>query len=685
MPFSRIFEILRAAPGAALLLAAPAAPALGVPIELGEADRMIRLDGPWKLRAGDDIAWARPDHDDSGWREIRVPTGRRLRHEPASEMVWYRLTVSVQASADRRLALTLGKVESAYEVFAGGIRLGGVGAPPPSARAGGGRMLYDRHLTYVVPAHTVDEGGRLVLALRVWKSPSRGGDIGALYSGPFLLGNHEDLIRRELLSELPQLILAILTLLAGLFHLQLYRRRPELKEYLWFFLLTACAATYIFLRTQWKYALSDRFALMKELEYLMIYLLAALFIQLLWPLLGAQISKRLRLGQWLFLGLGVLVAATPGLELNARLHPLWMLGAAAAVAAGLREVVRGAWRRQLTGWIVVAGAVVSSGTYLVDMATHRGWILSPSLSPYGFGLLVLTMGLALADRFIRVFGELEVTAERERRAGAELRRAAEEREHFIVQREELITRLEERNAELDRFNQAISHDLKGPLLTIGNFAGYLRRDAEAGRTDRLQQDLARIEVAADHMGRMIKDLLEYSKAGHHARLAAVPFADLVRQASELLAGAIAERGVEIEVVSDLPVVFGDRIRLLQVVQNLLLNAVKYMGEQERPRVEIGAYHVDGPDGAGEDVIFFRDNGIGIDAGDQQRVFSLFQRVETGIDGSGIGLALVKRIVELHGGRTWVESDGRGHGSTFRLVLPTWQAEPSEPVHERRDV
>ncbi len=120
-----------------------------------------------------------------------------------------------------------------------------------------------------------------------------------------------------------------------------------------------------------------------------------------------------------------------------------------------------------------------------------------------------------------------------------------------------------------------------------------------------------------------------------------------------------------QVANGLPVVFGDRQRLLEVVQNLLDNAVKYMGGQSRPRVEIGARCHDH-----ETVCYVRDNGIGIEPDYHQKIFGLFNQLDPEIDGVGVGLALVKRIVEVHGGRVWVESEGRGQGASFCFTMPT---------------
>ena len=114
----------------------------------------------------------------------------------------------------------------------------------------------------------------------------------------------------------------------------------------------------------------------------------------------------------------------------------------------------------------------------------------------------------------------------------------------------------------------------------------------------------------------------------------------------------------------MPLVYGDRARLVEVVQNLVDNAAKFMGKQPQPRIEIGVREQEE-----ERVFFVRDNGIGIAADYHQKVFGLFDKLDARSEGSGIGLALVKRIVEVHGGRIWVESEGPSQGSTFWFSIP----------------
>jgi two-component system, chemotaxis family, sensor kinase Cph1 len=231
-------------------------------------------------------------------------------------------------------------------------------------------------------------------------------------------------------------------------------------------------------------------------------------------------------------------------------------------------------------------------------------------------------------------------------------------------RENLIRELEAKNAELERFTYTVSHDLKSPLITIRGFLTFVERDALEGNLDRLKGDISRIADAVGKMQRLLSELLELSRVGrvvNAPRL--IPFGSLAREAESLVAGRIAARQVEVSIQDGLPSVFGDHDRLLEVVQNLLDNAVKFMGDQPWPRVEIG---VRGD--AGEQVFFVRDNGRGIGPAFREKVFGLFEKLDPDGEGTGVGLALVKRIVSLHGGRVWVEPGEAGRGSTFCFTL-----------------
>ncbi|MFO7679825.1 MAG: ATP-binding protein [Chloroflexota bacterium] len=240
-----------------------------------------------------------------------------------------------------------------------------------------------------------------------------------------------------------------------------------------------------------------------------------------------------------------------------------------------------------------------------------------------------------------------------------------QRTQVKAHQEELIEELERKNAELERFTYTVSHDLKSPLVTVQGFIGFLEADLIEKNWPNVQEDLNHIKNATAKMYMLLQDLLELSRLGRMVNPSeAVSFSLIVEEALANVFGQITKRDIAVVVAQDMPVVHVDRQRLVEVLQNLLDNAVKFMGKQPEPQIEIGwkrhlaEYH-----------FFIRDNGIGLDARYHEKVFGLFERIYPEVEGTGVGLALVKRIVELHNGRIWIESAGVGQGATFWFSLP----------------
>ena len=239
----------------------------------------------------------------------------------------------------------------------------------------------------------------------------------------------------------------------------------------------------------------------------------------------------------------------------------------------------------------------------------------------------------------------------------------------LDQRQELINELENKNGELERFTYTVSHDLKSPLVTITGFLGFLEKDAINGRLDRVKSSIVRISEAAKKMQALLNDLLELSRIG---RLMNAPeifsFGEIVHDAIDHVRGRLDEADAIVEIQRDFPVIHGDRVRLVEVVQNLIENAVKYSNPNIRLRVEIG---MNGHNERGCPIFYVRDNGIGIEPQYHEHIFGLFNKLDVQSEGTGIGLSLVKRIIEVHNGRIWVESE-TGKGATFYFSLPTPQ-------------
>jgi signal transduction histidine kinase len=224
--------------------------------------------------------------------------------------------------------------------------------------------------------------------------------------------------------------------------------------------------------------------------------------------------------------------------------------------------------------------------------------------------------------------------------------------------------LQAKNAELDSFVYVVSHDLKSPLVAIQGMASMIAADHADRLDERGRRYLERISANVAQMERLIADLLALSRVGREARRPErIAVNEIVDDVLAELADTIRSRGVKVT-CGDLGCVVGIRTQLVQVWTNLVSNAVKYLGDQPEPVVEISATDRG-------DVVEYRvrDNGIGIDAAYHARIFELFQRLQdVDAEGSGVGLPIVKKIVEAAGGRVWVESV-KGAGATFSFTWP----------------
>ncbi len=238
----------------------------------------------------------------------------------------------------------------------------------------------------------------------------------------------------------------------------------------------------------------------------------------------------------------------------------------------------------------------------------------------------------------------------------------------------LETQVQERTAELqaayqemETFSYSISHDLRAPLIHIAGFVEMLRSDLEPNLDEKSRRHLQTICDSSEHMGRMIADLLAFSRIGraemHKVR---VSLTDTIRDVQRELQPQLQNRKVT-WIVPPLPEVFGDPFLLRQAIFNLLANAVKFTRTREEARIEVGAEVTDR-----ETIVFVRDNGVGFDLRYAAKLFGVFQRLHPAnqFEGTGIGLANVRRILHRHGGRTWAEG-APDAGATFFFSLPAF--------------
>jgi PAS domain S-box-containing protein len=260
----------------------------------------------------------------------------------------------------------------------------------------------------------------------------------------------------------------------------------------------------------------------------------------------------------------------------------------------------------------------------------------------------------------RLVGTTQDVTERSR-VREQIQHLNEELEGRVAER---TAQLEAANRDLEAFAYSVSHDLRAPLRAINGYAGILKEESEASLTDMGRTSLERIAFSVRRMDGLIDGLLALSRLGRRAtEIREISPRAIVDEALEEVGIGHGRPGVEV-VVGDLPVLRADAALLRQVFVNLLGNAVKFSRERDPAVIEVGCRRADG-----KQVWYVRDNGIGFDMRHAPKVFDVFQRLESAevYEGTGIGLAIVDRIVRRHGGRIWVDS-APDRGTTFCFTM-----------------
>jgi PAS domain S-box-containing protein len=283
----------------------------------------------------------------------------------------------------------------------------------------------------------------------------------------------------------------------------------------------------------------------------------------------------------------------------------------------------------------------------------------------GGDFLVTTTPLFDEDEMM--IGSVHVARDITERKKAEekIRSLNEELKDNLFQLDEVNRELERSNQDLQQFAYTAAHDLQAPLHTVASFVQLLRRRYQGILDEKGETFIAQAIEGTSLMQRLLQDLLAFARVGGgRLNLQPLPLGRVIDRVLLNLDKSIRDHQAEIIIADDLPLVLADESQLLHLLQNLVANALKFRGP-EAPRLEIFSR-----DGRGEWIICVRDNGIGLDPQQADRIFLVFQRLHSRdkYEGTGIGLAICKKIVERHGGRIWVES-APGAGATFCFSLP----------------
>jgi hypothetical protein len=235
---------------------------------------------------------------------------------------------------------------------------------------------------------------------------------------------------------------------------------------------------------------------------------------------------------------------------------------------------------------------------------------------------------------------------------------------------EMTQTLHAKNKEMEQFVYTVSHDLKSPLVSCKGLLGILKEDVADGDYQAVLDSANRLDLATDQLNQIIDDLLMLSRLGKKAlQRTTVDVNVLMHELTDELASRIEDAQAEVQVNSRLPEVVADVSALRRIFENLLTNALKYGTGDSHPRITIGGSRL------GAEIRYFvQDNGRGIDPKYHDRVFALFQRLDTEQPGTGLGLASVAKIMDMHGGRVWVESE-IGQGATFWVAFPIQVMKP----------
>jgi signal transduction histidine kinase len=306
----------------------------------------------------------------------------------------------------------------------------------------------------------------------------------------------------------------------------------------------------------------------------------------------------------------------------------------------------------------------------VDNETELHIIVTPPFwETWWFRLLVLiviALTLYLGYRYkVRNIKQNQLELERQ---------IAERTKELQQQKNKLVEASKElslKNDEIQQFTYAVSHDLKSPLNNIKGIASVIPLDFKIEEHPNLKKCLEVITISCNTMSELISDITEISRLGTiENKNELLDTNEILNLSGDLISAKLSEHNISLNIAENLPKIYGDRNRMIQVFGNLMDNAVKYMGDQKKPRITVNATE------EGEMVHFsISDNGSGMDKAALDKLFTPFMRFHAKVKGTGLGLFMSKKIAISHGGTLSATSEGKGKGATFTLSMPKAKIAP----------
>jgi signal transduction histidine kinase/HPt (histidine-containing phosphotransfer) domain-containing protein/ActR/RegA family two-component response regulator len=651
-------------------------------IAVNDLDQPVPITQSWQFKAGDDLLWAAPELDDSGWHTVESLSSRPESHEEDAGLGWYRLTIQLdlgETAVQRQLgalAVSIGGVDSAYEIFAGGQKLGGVGALPPNPR-----VTYDRYQVYSIPSSAIDNEGRLVLALRNWRAP--GGWNSGAYQGPFKLGNVGDLRSSAIYQALvPNILLAVLYLAIGLYHLLIARRNPAMREFFWFGWFAIALAFYCFETSQLKFSLEIPYLLHKKIEYFALYMVPFLFIEIITRVIGIRLNWAGRAYQYLFLVYAVLVVAVPNFDIFYFTLPSFQILAALSLLGTAILTARKAWRGSRRARVIFALMLFAFFAVFNYITADTSVQSSTYLLHFAFALMILIMAVLMANNYTATLAKLEHSVEERTE---DLQQTNRELEAAVAVRSQFLANM--------------SHELRTPMNAI---IGLTHMSLKTELSEQQRDYLTTVEQSAQGLGGIIEGIFDFSRLEEGSLECVLePFSlpKVIANLAAIYRPQAETKGLKISFSQDPRIpeqLVGDAARLGQILGHFTSNAVKFTGEGE---VRFSVRLLEQNDDQLMLEFVVQDTGPGLTPEQRAHLFESFRQVDTtntrAHGGTGLGLAISQALAQLMGGVIEVEGEP-GAGSTFRLRLslavasnvdssgPTDDGQPAEldltPIH-----
>jgi signal transduction histidine kinase/DNA-binding response OmpR family regulator len=663
--------------GLALLIMVLAALAIGCaadprsapsPVMVDDPAATFSLEGSWRFAEGDDARWADPAFDDAGWRTLQVPGIWRFQGVHGDGFGWYRRRFDVGANAAARdLGIEVPYTYWAYEVFVNGQPIEGRYSLP--SRWGG--LPAGSVNVFRVPARLLVRGDNLV-ALR-----THGGmGYGGVYRENARIGALRTIDRAFDREIVVQLGVAAICFFIGVYHLLIFLNRKEQRyAYLSYaayalilsvFLPGYAGFWYVVTSSQWLNTLAEFGAFTAAVPVIPVFMHAFFRVPPNWFTRASVWLTALNLA-WM----AGEIALRGSLTSYLLYFPLVVVAFTVTYAYSLAIVVRAARRHEKDSWLMMASFVFFSFCTTNDVA--RFFVLIPGglrLGHWGFLGFCVGMAIAIGNQYSRMTQSLaKLSTGLEAAVAAQTSELRSKNDQLVHQAEEL------RSLDLlkRQFYTNVSHELRTPLTLILGFGRALRGRFSGGDRAAIH-DLDAIQRNAAHLLREINDLLDVARleAGRMTlAVAPVDLRSLVRDVAANFAPAdagAAGRRLQVELPARAAELYLDFDKIRKVVFNLLSNAFKFTSEQTgliTVRVAVpDEHHVS---------LEVEDNGIGITAESLAHIFERFRQADNSstrrYEGTGIGLALVKELTELHGGTVTVRSRP-GVGSTFTVVFRT---------------